>query len=256
MIRGLYTSGWSMMANARKMDVITNNLANANTNGFKKDGVVFESFPEALTQRIKDTNGNNSAIGSMSLGSDVGEIHTYNNPGQAVKTDRNLDFSINDNGNSYFAIGVTQPNGDIQEYYTRDGAFSLDALGRLVNKDGNIVMGQNGAITLKGDNFSVLSDGKIIQNNNQVGAIKIVTFTNPETLRKFGNNMVNTTGQTVQAPFTGQVMQGYIEQSNVNVVKEMVDMISVTRAYEASQKALQAQDGTLEKAVNEVGTLR
>lgn len=252
MIRGLYTSGWSMLANTRKMDVITNNLANVNTNGFKKDGVVFQSFPELLTQRIKDTGGN-AAIGTLDLGSDVAEIHTYNTPGQMVKSDRNLDFSINDDGKSFFTIGITQPNGDIQEFYTRDGAFSLDPTGRLVNKDGNLVMGQNGAITLKGDNFTVTSDGKIFQNGAQVGALKIANFTNPETLRKTGNNLVNTTAETVQGTFQGSIMQGYIEQSNVNVVREMVDMISVTRAYEASQKALQAQDSTLDKAVNEVG---
>jgi len=254
MIRGLYTSGWSMMANTRKMDVISNNLANVNTNGFKKDGVVFQSFPELLTQRIKDTNGN-AAIGTLDLGSDVAEIHTYNTPGQMTKTDRSLDFSISDNGSSYFAIGVTQPNGDVQELYTRDGAFSLDPSGRLVNKDGHPVMGQNGEITLNGDSFTVTSDGKVFQGDTQVGALKIVTFTNPETLRKSGNNLISATAETVQAPFQGSVMQGYIEQSNVNVVREMVDMISVTRAYEASQKALQAQDSTLDKAVNELGRI-
>lgn len=255
MIRGLYTSGWSMMANSRKMDVISNNLANVNTNGFKKDGVVFEGFPELLAQRIQDTTGN-TAIGNMRLGSDVGEIHTYNTPGQVVKTDRKLDIAINDNGNSFFAVGVMQPDGDIQEFYTRDGAFSLDSQGRLVNKDGNILMGQKGAIKLNGENFDINADGGIIQDGNQIGAIKIVTFSNPESLRKVGNNLVNVTGESAQVPFTGTVEQGFIEQSNVNVVKEMVDMISVTRAYEANQKVLQAQDGTLEKAVNQVGSIK
>lgn len=256
MIRGLYTSGWSMLANTRKMDVITNNLANVNTTAYKKDGVVFESFPELLTQRIKDTNGN-AAIGNMSLGSDVGEIHTYNTPGQMLKTGSNLDMALSDTdtGTSYFAVGVTQANGNIQEYYTRDGAFALDSTGRLVNKDGNLVLGQNGAITLTGEDFNITRDGKVFQNGTQIDTLKLVTFTNPDTLRKVGNNLVNTTAQSVQAGFTGEVKQGYLEQSNVNVVKEMVDMISVSRAYEASQKALQAQDGTLEKAVNEVGKI-
>ena len=257
MIRGLYTSGWSMLANSRKMDVITNNLANVNTNAYKKDGVVFESFPELLTQRIKDTDGN-AAIGNMSLGNDVGEIFTYNNAGQFQKTSNNLDFALSDTGNgvSYFAVGVAQANGNTQEFYTRDGAFTLDSSGRLVNKDGNLVLGQNGAITLSGEDFSVTSDGKVYQGANLVDTLKVVTFTNPETLRKVGNNLMSTTAQSTQAPFTGEIKQGYIEQSNVNVVKEMVDMISVSRAYEANQKALQAQDGTLEKAVNEIGSIK
>lgn len=257
MIRGLYTSGWSMLANARKMDVITNNIANVNTNAYKKDGVNFQSFPEVLAQRIKDTDGN-STIGNMSLGSDVGEIHTYNTQGQLQKTGNNLDLALSDTGNgvSYFSIGVVQPDGKIQEYYTRDGAFTLDSKGRLINKDGNLVMGQNGAITLSGENFSISPNGSIIQDGNIAGTLKIITFTNPDTLRKVGNNLVSTSADSVQTPFAGEVRQGYIEQSNVNVVREMVDMISVSRAYEASQKALQAQDGTLEKAVNEIGSIR
>jgi fagellar hook-basal body proteins len=257
MIRGLYTSGWSMLANTRKMDVITNNLANVNTTAFKKDGVVFESFPELLTQRIKDTNGN-ATIGNMSLGSDVGEIHTYNTPGQMLKTDSKLDLALSDTntGVSYFAVGVTQPNGSTQEYYTRDGSFALDSTGRLVDKQGNLVLGQNGAITLTSEDFNVTQDGKVFQNGTQIDTLKIVTFANPDTLRKVGNNLVSTTAESTQTDFTGNVSQGYLEQSNVNVVREMVDMISVSRAYEASQKALQAQDGTLDKAVNQIGSIR
>lgn len=259
MIRGLYTSGWSMLANSRKMDVISNNLANANTNAFKKDAVVFQTFPEVLAQRINDTKSPSNPtgrIGPMELGSDVGEIFTYYNQGQAVKTDNNLDFSLKGSGAAFFTVGVPQTNGDIAEYYTRDGAFSMNAFGELVTKEGYPVMGVDGPIVLSNEDFTVSKDGTVMQNENVVGKLLIRNFADTSTLRKYGSNLVSNTGQMQETPFEGEVVQGYVEQSNVNIIKEMVDMIGVTRAYEASQKVLQAQDGTLEKAVNEVGAVR
>lgn len=259
MIRGLYTSGWSMLANSRKMDVISNNLANVNTNAFKKDGVVFQSFPEVLAQRINDTQSRTNPdgqIGAMELGSDVGEIYTYYTQGAMTKTGNNLDLSIKDSATSFFTVGVPSANGDIVEYYTRDGAFSIDAKGQLVTSEGNLVLGEAGPILLTSEHFEVMGDGSIIQDGKNVGKLLIRNFADPSTLRKQGSDLVARTQQTRETEFNGVVLQGSVEQSNVNIVKEMVDMISVTRAYEASQKVLQAQDGTLEKAVNEVGALR
>jgi flagellar basal-body rod protein FlgG len=254
-----------MMANSKKMDVITNNLANVNTNAYKKDTVVFESFPNMLTQRLNDTKSQlnpTGNIGDMSLGNDVGEIYTFYNQGAALITGNTLDFSIqnasseNENGAAFFTIGDVDANGNIKEYYTRDGAFSLNSKRQLVTKDGYLVMGQNGAITLDNDNFSVQDDGTILDNGIQRYKLLIREFTDTTTLRKYGENLVERTAQTQEQPFTGTITQGYLEQSNVNIVKEMVDMITVTRSYEANQKILQAQDGTLEKAVNEVGIVR
>lgn len=259
MIRGLYTSGWSMLANSKKMDVVSNNLANVNTNAYKKDTVVFQSFPEVLTQRLNDIQSKTNPtgqIGGMELGSDVGEIFTYYTPGQTVKTDNNLDLSLKGSGSSFFTVGVPLPNGDIQEFYTRDGAFAMDATGMLVTKEGYPVMGTEGPIILANDKFAVTEDGTIVQNDTTVGKLLIKNFSDPTTLRKYGSNLVTRTEQTQEKEFDGTVLQGYVEQSNVNIIKEMVDMISVTRAYEANQKVLQAQDGTLEKAVNEVGAVR
>jgi flagellar basal-body rod protein FlgG len=125
----------------------------------------------------------------------------------------------------------------------------------LVTKDGNYVMGQNGIITLGTGDFSINEKGEIVQNGAVVDKLKIAQFTDAAKLRKYGDNLVQNNGSDVE-DFTGTVMQGYTEQSNVNVVSEMVDMITVMRAYEANQKVLQAQDDTLEKAVNEVGAVR
>jgi len=265
MIRGLYTSGWSMLANSKKLDVITNNMANVNTTAFKKDTVVFESFPALLTKRINDTKspGNPSAnIGTMQLSSDVGELFTYYTQGQLVQTGNKLDFAISDDNSgksaspAFFTIGVMNPNDSTsQEFYTKDGSFVVNANNQLVTKDGNFVMGQNGPITLASGEFAVNEQGDIIQNGALVDKLKIAQFSDAAQLRKYGNNLIQNSGSEV-TPFKGIVSQGYAEQSNVNVVSEMVDMITVMRAYEANQKVLQAQDDTLQKAVNEVGVVR
>jgi flagellar basal-body rod protein FlgG len=116
-------------------------------------------------------------------------------------------------------------------------------------------MGEKGSITLSSAEFSVNEKGEIIQDGQLVDKLRIAQFADATKLRKFGNNLIQNSDSEV-VDFTGSVVQGYSEQSNVNVVDEMVDMITVMRAYEASQKVLQAQDGSLEKAVTEVGVVR
>lgn len=259
MIRGLYTSGWSMLANTKKMDVISNNLANANTTAYKKDTVVFQSFPALLTNRINDTRsalnplGN---VGTMELGSDVGQIFTYYSQGQLANTDSNLDLAINDTQNAFFTIGIPGANGQINEYYTRDGAFILNTSKQLATQDGNPVLGENGPIILDDGQFIVNNEGTVIQNGRIAGRLLIRSFTDTSSLRKFGSNLMERTAQTQEQAFNGTIKQGYLEQSNVNTVKEMIDMITVMRSYEANQKILQAEDSTLEKVVNEVGAIR
>lgn len=259
MIRGLYTSGWSLMANNKKMDVISNNLANADTNGYKEDITVFETFPEMLTRRINDTKSasNPSAkVGNMRLGSDVGEIFTNYEQGKMIRTQNNLDFAIQNSKSAFFTIGKPGEDGNITEYYSRDGAFVLDANNQLVTKDGLYVMGENGPITLENDNFTVNNDGSIVQNGNIVDKLKISEFSDTRSLKKIGANLVEKDETTEEQPFQGIISQGFLEGSNINVVKEMVDMISVMRSYEANQRLLQAQDSTLEKVVNQVGSVR
>jgi flagellar basal-body rod protein FlgG len=262
MIRGLYTSGWSMLANSKKLDVITNNLANVNTAGFKKDTVVFESFPDLLTKRIHDTQ-NSSNIGSMSLSHDVGEIFTYYTQGQMSQTNNRMDLAINDDNTgeaaspAFFTIGVMDPqdNSNLKEYYTKDGAFIINTNNQLATKDGHLVLGENGPITLESGDFSVDNKGNVVQNGSVVDKLKITQFSDATKLRKFGDNLVENQGSET-SDFSGVVLQGFSEASNVNVISEMVDMITVMRAYEANQKVLQAQDSTLEKVVSEVGAVR
>lgn len=260
MIRGLYASGWSMIANGRKMDVITNNISNVNTYGYKKDSVVFESFPELLVKRVNDYRSivnPSGLIGTMEISSDVGEVFTYYQQGKLTRTGNQLDFAIHDNsGNSFFTIGITETDGGMRELYTRDGSFSLNPEGFLVTSEGYLVMGQNGPIQLQDGQFTVREDGSIIMNGEVVDRFLIRSFANTDTLRKVGMNLVNSTEQAQEQPFNGRILQEFAEESNVNIVREMVDMITVLRAYEANQKMIQVQDGTLEKAVNEIGAIR
>ena len=259
MIRGIYTSAWSMKATSKKMDVISNNLANVNTNAFKKDTVVFESFPDVLAKRLHDNSrasGTTANIGRMKPGSDIGEVYTYYSEGALTETGNSFDLAFKNSPSAFFTVGVTGVDGQVRPYYTRDGAFVLNAEGQMVTKDGYQVLGVNGPVTLNGSDFIVNDDGSVIQGGQVVNRLAVREFPDLTALRKFGSNMVEAPEGDNGQEFTGIILQGYIEQSNVNIIKEMVDMISVMRAYEANQKILQAQDGTLEKAVIEVGAVR
>jgi len=259
MIRGLYTSGYGMMTLNRKMDVIANNMANVNTNGFKKDTVVFEEFSEVLVKRFFDPGnvppGRPADVGEMALFNDIAQVHTDFTQGTLEHTALSTDLAISGDDSAFFCVAVPDANNVYREYYTRDGSFKLDAEGRLVTRDGYIVMGMNGAIVLEGSDFTVTENGEVVQNGVTIDVLRIRKFENPESLRKFGYNLLTATEESVDGAFEGTIKQGFVECSNVNSVYEMVDMISVLRAYESNQKMIQYQDATLEKAVNEIGRL-
>lgn len=258
MIRGLYTSGYSMLTLNRKMDTVANNMANVNTNGFKKDTVVYEEFSDVLAKRFFDSgnipSGRPANIGNMTLFNDIAQIHTDYTQGNLENTQLKTDLAVSNDDGAFFCVAVPE-NNTFREYYTRDGSFKLDQNGRLITKDGYAVMGNNGAITLKGSDFTVTDKGQIIQDGVAVDTIKIRKFNNLESLRKYGMNLVTATNESQDAAFNGTIQQGFVERSNVDSVKEMVDMITVMRAYESNQKLIQYQDSTLEKAVNEVGRI-
>lgn len=257
MIRGLYTSGYSMLTLNRKMDTVSNNMANVNTNGFKKDVVVFEEFSDVLAKRFFDGSDHSSKpvrIGNMTLYNDIAEVHTDFTQGALENTGLSTDVAINGDESAFFCVAVPD-NNQFREYYTRDGGFKLDAQGRLVTRDGYSVMGENGAIILEGSDFIISDRGEVVQNGETIDTIKIRKFENPESLRKYGFNLLTVTNESRDAAFEGTVQQGFIERSNVDSVREMVDMITVLRAYESNQKLIQYQDSTLEKAVNDIGRI-
>lgn len=255
MIRGLYTSGWSMLALNKKMDVLANNLANVSTNGYKRDTVAMEGFPALLAKRLYDNTDDVASgvpVGELSFSDDVGEVYTWFQQGNLLQTDQNLDLCIKDDGRAFFSIAVPSED-EFTEFYTRDGSFELNANGQLITRQGYFVLGEKGVIQLNGDEFILQKDGTIVQNGVVVDRLLIKQFEDPGTLRKNGQNLLSPTEGTVEEDFSGEVLQGSLEQSNVEIVREMVDMISLMRSYEANQRIITAMDGTLEKAVNEVG---
>lgn len=254
MIRGLYTSGLGMSTQMKRLDVISNNLANVNTTGYKKDDAIVSSFPEMLMSRINDTQNNINIpkpIGRVTLGTQVDEIYTNFTQGSFVKTDEKFNLAIQ--GEGFFVINT--PNGE--ERYSRDGSFVVDANGQLKTQEGNSVMGQNGLVIL-GEDFltqahEVFIDdvGALIIDGEYIDNIRMVSFEDNNNLQKVGDNLYR--GNDNPVPFEGRILQGYVENSNVNSVTAMVDMITVSRTYEANQKMIQVHDTLMGKAVNEVG---
>jgi len=274
MVRGLYTNGWSMLAHTRKMDVIANNLANVNTHGYKKETANFGSFPELMIRRIYDIRSQlnpTADVGMAELSADIDQNFVFFNPGPSEWTEKTLDVAIDDyegednasRARSFFTIQLSGPMyaannteatgaaGAIR--YTRDGSFVIGADQILRTASGDVVLGENGPIRLEGEDFIVTKDGTVIQEDAVAGRLLITSFEDPHELRKIGGNYLTATPRAVTRPFDGVLRQGYVEQSNVNVVSEMVDMIACMRAYEANQKMVWFVDGTLDKAVNEVG---
>lgn len=264
MVKGLYTAYTGMINQQNRLDVLTNNLANSATNGFKKEGSTSQSFDEMLAVKIKDTSayGLPVGIGDVSLGVKIGECYTDYGQGSFRVTDNTYDFALD--GDGFFAISFTNKAGETSVKYTRDGAFSVNREGYLLTKDGDYVLNQAAAQAgnpeqagyIRVDpNVEMVVDenGFIYQNGVQMGQIGVVDFADYNFLEKYGENMFQTVDGAQVQNGTAQVVQGTLEMSNVNVISEMVEMITIARAYESNQKLIQTIDTTLEKAVNNIG---
>lgn len=252
MLRGLYTAYTGMEAQQHKMDIVANNLANANTNGYKQDNVVFKSFSEVLAVKINDPKvSTNHKIGQMTLGVQVDNIYTNFEQGALSFSEDPLSCALE--GEGMITIGKLNEDGTYSERFTRDGSFSLDQGRRLVTKDGFYVLGENGPITMPNGQLSVTQDGTIYVKDERVDQIQLTGFEDFTALKKVGSSQFEQTDRTEKTVFTGSMRQGYEEASNVNSVKEMIDMISLQRIYEANQKVLTTYDSTLDNVVNNVG---
>lgn len=257
MVRGLYTA-WTGMANEQKrLDIISNNLANAATVGYKKDSVTNQSFDNLLTLKIKDASEqfNDRPIGTMNLGVKLGEVYTNYGQGSLRETSNPFDLAIE--GKGFFKISTADDNGDEVMKYTRDGSFTMNQDGRVVDANGNTLMGESGEITIPVDaaNVSIDTDGSVYADGVYIDKITTTDFEDYDYLKKQGDNLYTALDGASEVAGTAGIRQGYTEQSNVNVISEMVDMIAVTRAYEANQKVIQTVDGTLDLAANSIGKI-
>lgn len=259
MVRGLYTAWTGMVNEQKRLDVISNNMANSDTTGFKKEKVTSQSFDDELTLRIHNNNlysPLNYRIGNMNLGVKIGETYHDFSQGSLRETGNTYELALS--GDGFFTIQTTNKQGVTSVKYTRDGSFTVNTDGYLVTRDGDYVLGTNGEpIQIPGAQTAtnVVFDerGNISVNGQQVATLGIASFANPQALLLYGENMYDATPAAGLQAGNAVVHQGYLEMSNTNVIQEMVDLITITRAYEAGQKMIQTEDETLDKAVNEIG---
>jgi len=256
MINSLFISKTGMEAQQTQLDVISHNLANVSTTGFKRATAVFEDL---MYQNLRQVGANATEQSQLPTGLQIGlgvrTVATSRSftQGSMQQTNNQLDLAIK--GNGFFQ--VTQPDGTIG--YTRDGSFQIDAQGRLVTASGLAVA--NGITVPTGaTNVTVATDGTVSATISgqtapqTIGTLAIANFVNPAGLEPRGENLYVETaasgqpnGGTAGTNGLGTVMQGFLETSNVNVVQELVSMIQTQRAYEMNSKAIQTSDQMLQK---------
>lgn len=258
MVKGLYTAYSGMINEQHRMDTLTNNLANVSTTGYKKEGATSQSFADALAVKLKDSSEWYLArrMGNMQPGVKIGENYTDWSEGALKETNNTYDMALSDKG--FFEIEFTDKAGNTSLKYTRDGSFTLNKDGYLVTKDGDYVLNTAGN-HIKLDptkDSSIDRQGNITQNGTNIGKIAVTDFTDYNYLEKYGENLYQTVDGATEQASGAQIYSGYLEQSNVETVSEMVQMISVQRAYETNQKVIQTMDDTLDIAVNNLGKLQ
>lgn len=252
MVRGLYTAYTGMVNSQKRMDVVSNNLANSTTTGYKKEGLTTQSFDEMYAIKIKDlTAGNrNEKIGTLSLGAKIGESYRDWSQGSFVSTDNDYDVALS--GKGFFNISFTNKNGVTSTMYSRDGSFQINRDGYLVTKDGDYVLGESGPIQIptNTDKFEVMPTGEIYADGEYVDTFALTDFEDYNYLEAYGENLYRAVEGAVETESTAAVNQGYTEASNINVVSEMVEMIGVAREYESGQRVINAIDSMLGKMVS------
>lgn len=253
MVKGLYTSYAGMNLQQKRLDIVTNNLANATTTGYKKEGVTAQSFDSVYGIKVKDESVAyiNQRIGTLNLGAKIGETYRDWGQGSFVSTENEYDFALG--GSGFFEIQFTSKSGETSTLYTRDGSFQMNKEGYLVTKDGDFVLGESGGpiqLPTDIDQLSVDTLGNIYADGQFIDKFALTDFEDYNYLQAYGENMFTTVDGITFKEATATVNQGYTEASNINTVTEMVDMISIAREYESNQKVMTTIDDMLGKMVN------
>ncbi|MCA1040298.1 flagellar hook-basal body protein [Bacillus infantis] len=278
MFRGFYTVASGMLSQQRRTEMLTNNMANSNTPGFKADQSSMRAFPEMLLQSAGQLEIPVQNRLKLPLNKEIGSINTgvymqENTPnflqGDLRETGQNTDLALVDvNMPADAETGISASvffkvsGADGEPRYTRNGDFTLDGEGFLTTASGLYVLdGQNNRIQLESDRFTVTSTGEITGENGETAQLGFGFSENPAQLIKAGDGLFRTEdgaplAEAADNPEAGfALQQGFLESSNVDASRTMTDMMTAYRAFEANQKVLQAYDRSMEKMANEVGRI-
>ncbi len=229
------------LASYRSMDVIANNLANADTTGFKRESMKFQEYIEQATP-AEDEKGTQQ----ISFVQDMGTTRDLTQ-GSISHTGAQFDLAIN--GKGYF--NVKTPDGS--DHYTRNGHFTLDANGRIVTEQGAVLQGDGGeiAITNQDGDIHIAKDGTITGAQGQLGKVKLVDFASDTALNKEGASLFSTT-QTPNPVENPQIQQGSLEASNVQPVIEISHMMDVLRAYQTTASLTESREDLMRNAIDKL----
>ena len=247
MTRGVYTAAAGMLANQAAQDTIAQNLANANTTGYKEDVPRFESFLSEPVSRLSPAD--RLSIGTIGSGAGLKDQTTNFSEGGLQQSGNPLDVALTGDA----ALVIQSPQGP---RLSRDGSLTLNAQGTLIQSaTGQPVLGSGNrtlSIPAKTKSIVISPLGDLTADGVKIGRIQMASLSAAVNPVKMGDNQY-LVSRLQPASATATIRQGYLESSNVSIVKEMVSMISIMRAYETNQKMLQAEDDTTGKATNEVG---
>lgn len=239
MIKGIQSAKAAMIAQSTRQDITANNLANVQTTGFKRDRL--------FQTDLMDAQSGVESNGELAL-RQLQKVVTDFSQGALHPTSAPLDVALQ--GEGFFVVSDGQ-----QTYYTRSGHFELSAEGKLITAQGYAVQGEGGEILLPAGQVTIGTRGEIAVDGRMVAKLKVVALDNPGDLIKAGGAMLFSKGGAAQERKAGGtiVQQGFVETSNVDAMREMVEMIAIMRNYQVSAKALQAEDEALLKTVTDIG---
>ena len=250
---GLYAAVSGSMVQEKRMEILSNNLANVNTSGFKEDRPIFREFYNKVQNTIMLTDtasqGSSMLAQKMNMGYlTFSGVKTDFSAGDMKYTGNPLDVAIN--GPGFFVVDT--PRGEL---YTRMGNFSLNDKGELVTHEGYTLKGKGKSIKIEGTEITIDRKGAVTVDKVEVDTLKLVDFEDYTALRKVGDNLFEDSGGNVRKADECEIKHRTLELSNINIVKEMVKMIDVLRLYESYQKVIQSLDETTSRATREVGAV-
>lgn len=252
MIKEIYTAALGMVPQQTRLEITANNIANANTTGYKRIGVFEQSLIDARENML-------NTRGDVEQEDPPTQQYTDYTQGALTNTGNPLDLALDREG--FFVLH--DKNGD--ESFVRGGHFEIGSDGTIVTPDGKTLMGDSGPLVVnrtnqqgfrndeRTQNIRINDNGEVFADNQFVGRVQVMNVENPQTLARANNSGFRPTDQTNYAPMQAdsiRLKQGYLEASNVNIIGEMVAMIQLQRAFEMGQKVITTNDGTLERSID------